>query len=379
MPPVEAWQKVYVDVKKYVESDPHAKMATCIQCHGGQGGTEDMTAAHKGVVTDPTKDKESAEKLCGTCHADITKAQLASLHYDSHGYDTIVGARLGDAPESHQAWEQAQANHCSSCHTTCGQCHVSQPTSVGGGLISGHQFKSIQAFTRTCTGCHGSRVNAEYTGLNEGIAADVHWTKAGMACFKCHTGEALHGMTGAEGAPGEKTERYDGEPLPACLDCHPNSAPGKGEIQQHNVHGEKLACQVCHSVENKSCYSCHVQTNDEGTPFYKIEPSVMDFEIGLNPKKSEERPWDYVVLRHAPIDPDNFAFYGKDVLANFDALPTWKYATPHNIQRITPQNKTCDGCHGNSEVFLSESDLKPYEVEASRGVIPAKLPPKLGQ
>ena len=40
-----------------------------------------------------------------------------------------------------------------------------------------------------------------------------------------------------------------------------------------------------------------------------------------------------MVLRHVPIDPDNFAFYGKDVLANFDALPTWKYATPHNIQR----------------------------------------------
>ena len=46
----------------------------------------------------------------------------------------------------------------------------------------------------------------------------------------------------------------------------------------------------------------------------------MGFKIGLNPKQSEERPWNYVVLRHVPIDPDNFAFYGKDILANFDAL-----------------------------------------------------------
>ena len=375
MPPVEAWQKVYVDAEKFVASDPHAKVANCIQCHGGQGGTEDLAAAHKGVVTDPTAKSDSATKLCGACHKDITTAQVKSLHFDSHGYDTIIGQRLSDAPASHAAWDKAKANHCSSCHTTCGQCHVSQPTSVGGGLISGHQFKKVQAFTRTCTGCHGSRVNNEYTGRNEGIPADVHWTKAGMACFKCQTGPELQGMGTAAG----QTERYDGKPAPVCVDCHPNSAAGKGQVMQHNVNGDKLACQVCHSVENKSCYSCHVQTNEKGAPFFKIEPAVLTFKIGLNPQKSADRPWNFVVLRHAPIDPTNFEFYGKDVLAKFDALPTWKYATPHNIQRITPQNKSCDGCHGNAALFLSEKDLKPYEVKANQSVIPTKLPAKVGQ
>jgi thiosulfate/3-mercaptopyruvate sulfurtransferase len=233
----------------------------------------------------------------------------------------------------------------------------------------------VQAFTRTCTACHGSRVNDEYTGRNEGFPADVHWTKAGMACFKCHTGPELHGM----GAAGTQRERYDGKPAPACVDCHPTSAAGKGQVMQHNVHGDKLACQVCHSIENKSCYSCHVQTNDKGQPFFKIEPSVMAFKIGLNPKQSPDRPWSYVVLRHAPIDPTNFDFYGKGALSNFDKLPTWKFATPHNIQRVTPQNKTCDGCHGNAALFLSEKDLKPYEIQANKAVIPTKLPAKVGQ
>jgi len=373
---VEAWQKVFVDVKKYIEDDPHAKVATCIQCHGGVGETDDMAAAHEGVVTDPTSTKERTTQICGTCHAAITTAQVSSLHFDSHGYDTIMGQRLN--PAMTDAWEEAKANHCSTCHTTCGQCHVNQPTSVGGGLISGHQFKSVQAFTRTCTGCHGSRINNEYTGRNEGVPADVHWTKAGMACFKCHTGDSLHGMD-TNGAPDEKIERYDGEPEPACLDCHPDAAAGKGEIMQHNLHGDKLACQVCHSVENKSCYGCHVQTNDAGTPFYKIEPAEMAFKIGLNPKKSEDRPWDFVVLRHAPIDPTDFDFYSKDVLSNFAALPTWKYATPHNIQRITPQNETCNGCHGNAEIFLSAADLRPYEVEANKSVIPEQIPPAMPQ
>jgi hypothetical protein len=373
VPPLEAWEKVFVDPQKFVNNDLHAKAATCIDCHGGAAETDDMEAAHVGVVRDPTASVEQVGKTCGTCHADISEAQTASLHYDSHGYETIIGQRLGDAPASHEAWDLAKANHCSSCHTTCGQCHISQPTSVGGGLISGHQFKGIQAFTRTCTGCHGSRVNSEYTGLNEGVPADVHWTQAGMPCFKCHTGEQLHGMTG------EVTERYDGKPSPACLDCHPEAAAGQSEIMQHNLHGDKLACQVCHSVEYKSCYSCHVQTDEEGTPFYKIDPSVMTFKIGLNPMKSEDRPWDYVVLRHVPVDPDSFAFYGDDILANFDALPTWKYATPHNIQRVTPQNQECNNCHGNEELFLSQSDLMPYEVEANKAVLPAAVPPAMPQ
>ena len=378
MPPLEAWQKVFVDTVKYMENDPHAQAVSCIQCHGGQPDTDDMAQAHAGVVTDPTSTQESTEKLCGACHSAIATAQTQSLHFTNGGYDTIIGARLSEMPESHNAWEEARANHCSGCHTTCGQCHISQPTSVGGGLISGHQFKATQAFTRTCSGCHGSRINAEYTGLNEGIPADVHWTQGGMACFKCHAGDALHGMT-ADGEPNGKDKRYDGPPTPNCLDCHPDAAPGKGEIDQHNIHGNKLACQVCHSVENKSCFGCHVQPNDEGAPFYKIEPAVMDFKIGLNPLKSEDRPWNYVVLRHAPIDPENFAFYGEDVLGNFDALPTWKYATPHNIQRQTPQNQTCDSCHGNADIFLSEDDLRPYEIEANRGVIPQQLPPKTGK
>jgi thiosulfate/3-mercaptopyruvate sulfurtransferase len=368
---VEAWQKVFVDQKKFVDGDPHAKVANCIQCHGGAGGVDDMAAAHQGVVRDPTADQDSVDRLCGACHKEIAAAQANSLHFDSHGYDTIVGQRLN--PEMHAAWETAEGNHCSSCHTTCGQCHVSQPTSVGGGLISGHQFKGTQAFTRTCTGCHGSRVNNEYTGRNEGIPADVHWTQAGMPCFKCHSGESLHGMTG------EQTERYDGKQDPSCLDCHPDVASGKSEVQQHAIHGEKVACQVCHSVEYKSCYSCHTQTNEKGTPYFKIEPAEMGFKIGLNPKKSEERPWNYVVLRHAPVDPESFAFYGKDVLSNFDALPTWKYATPHNIQRKTPQTESCNSCHGNADLFLSADDLRPYEVEANQAVIPQQLPPKMGQ
>jgi thiosulfate/3-mercaptopyruvate sulfurtransferase len=75
-----------------------------------------------------------------------------------------------------------------------------------------------------------------------------------------------------------------------------------------------------------------------------------------------------------PIDRDSFSYYGEDLLPNFDSLPTWKYATPHNIQRITPQNESCNACHGNDEIFLTADDVGPDELEANRDVIVEELP-----
>ena len=117
---------------------------------------------------------------------------------------------------------------------------------------------------------------------------------------------------------------------------------------------------------------------DDGVAYFKIEPSVMGFKIGLNPLRSEDRPWKYVPLRHVPIDPEAFAQYGEGLLPNFSAVPTWKYATPHNIQRGTPQTETCEACHGNADIFLTADDLLPYEVEANKGVIVEEIPPAFG-
>lgn len=102
----------------------------------------------------------------------------------------------------------------------------------------------------------------------------------------------------------------------------------------------------------------------------------MDLKIGYNPRQSEVRPWKWVTLRHVPIDPDTFVYYGDNLLPNFDSLPTWVFATPHNTQSPAPQAIQCNNCHGNPEVFLTLNDLLPYEIEANQGVIvdPADIP-----
>jgi len=97
--------------------------------------------------------------------------------------------------------------------------------------------------------------------------------------------------------------------------------------------------------------------DEQGLPYYETDESEFTFKIGRNPFKSDDRPWDYVLVRHVPVLPDIFAFYGDNLLPNFDKVPMWKYATPHNIQLTTAQNESCDSCHGNADLFLTAADV----------------------
>ncbi|MFN2182528.1 MAG: multiheme c-type cytochrome [Anaerolineae bacterium] len=364
MPPLEAWEKVYISDETFVDSI-HGKLG-CITCHGGVSGAEDKETAHEGVVREP-----DSVAQCAPCHTETALADQNSLHSTLGGYWAVLAARSTE--DKMPQLEEMMENHCTKCHTSCGQCHVSMPTNLGGGFTAGHEFKQIPPMNLTCTGCHGSRINDEYKGKNEGVKADVHWIKGGMPCFDCHSADEMHGELG------EAAYRYDGPPVPSCQaeGCHDTVAAGDGIAYHTALHFEAMSCQVCHSTTYKNCYSCHVAQED-GVPFYKIEPSVLDFKIGRNPLQSEERPWLYVPVRHVPIDPEAFAYYGEDLLPNFDAVPTWKYATPHTIQRNTPQTETCDACHGNADLFLSADDLLPEELEANKDVIVEEIPPAIG-
>jgi thiosulfate/3-mercaptopyruvate sulfurtransferase len=304
--------------------------------------------------------------VCGTCHIDVQEAHQDSLHAALTGYDTALYER--STPDNHPTLEAAEEGHCNNCHATCGQCHVSQPTSVGGGLLDGHEFLSTPPMSRTCTACHGSRVGDEYTGGNEGYPADVHLTGERMNCADCHTGDEMHG----EGI--ESAHRYEGARAPLCETCHEDALTADSGIEQHTIHGQEVACEVCHSVAYKNCSSCHVARTDEGIPFFETADTWMDFRIGLNPVRTAERPWQYVLVRHVPIDPESFAFYGDNLLPNFDLRPTWLYATPHNTQASTPQNEECTNCHGNSSLFLTASAVTAEERDANASVIVAQPP-----
>jgi len=439
--PLEPWEKVLVSGEDFYATR-HGQIA-CIYCHNGINSA-DKDTAHTGLISDPSS---APSEVCASCHQEAEMAR-DSLHGTLQGYWTAIEGRGGSRPahdaqrveallatydqhcgtchttceECHYSppnsaemlvkqdvvdAKRAQVdhiaeinamvaspqqhatqtmfnNHCSSCHASCGDCHISQPSSVGGGFVSGHVISKTPSMSQNCTACHGSRVGNEYLGKHEEIAGDAHFRLERMNCVACHTGTEMHNSNASctechtleEGVEKiQELNRYAGAQTPSCESCHTEVGAWNDTNRNHELHTGKLACQVCHSVSYTSCDGCHVAISEKsGTPFYETEGDYLTFFIGKNPIQNYHRPYEYVVLRHVPADVDSYAYYGEDLLPSFDSLPTWVYSTPHNVQKNTPQNETCNACHGNAEIFLTTDKVKPEEVNANLNVIVEQIP-----
>ena len=442
MAPLEPWEKVLVNSEGFL-AEVHGQIA-CQACHEGVN-SPDKDTAHTGLVIDPSAppskvcdqchyetaasgaglhasqagywttletrgaskpahDPDRIDTLlaaynqhCGSCHT-----QCEECHYFPPNTEDVVVVKeqvvqekksrvdhLAEIEAMRAAPKQAAIqsmfnNHCSSCHTSCGDCHISQPSPVGGGFVEGHVVMKTPSMTRNCTACHGSRVGNEYLGKHEGIAGDVHFREERMNCIDCHPGSEMHDVgqrceechTLEEGIGRiQAGNRYAGEQTPSCESCHPEMGAWNDTNPNHQIHEGLLACQVCHSVSYTSCDGCHVAISDEtGNPFYETEGDYLSFFIGRNPSPNYHRPYEYVVLRHIPAAVDAYDYYGSDLQPQFGSLPTWMYATPHNIQKETPQNESCNACHGNPDLFLTLGKLKPGEVNANLNVIVDQIP-----
>jgi thiosulfate/3-mercaptopyruvate sulfurtransferase len=439
--PLEPWEKVLVQGEDFYAT-VHGQIA-CGFCHSGVNSADKETA-HTGLILDPSS---APNRICDSCHQD-TEMTASSLHGTLQGYWTAIEARGGSRPQydahrvetlltmydqhcgtCHTDCEQCHYsfsgseemlvkqdavdalrakvnhiaeinamvaspeehatqtmfnNHCSSCHASCGDCHISQPSSVGGGFVSGHVISKTPSMSQNCTACHGSRVGNEYLGKHEEIPGDAHFRLERMNCVSCHTGTEMHNSSAsctechtlAEGVEKiQQLNRYAGAQTPSCESCHPEVGAWNDTNKNHKLHSGKLSCQVCHSVSYTSCDGCHVAISEKtGKPFYQTEGDYLTFFIGKNPLPNYHRPYEYVVLRHVPAAVDSYSYYGENLQPGFDSLPTWIYATPHNVQKNTAQNESCNACHGNADIFLTADKVKPEEVNANQSVIVDQVP-----
>jgi hypothetical protein len=366
--PLAPHEKLFVD-SEIAEDENHGEIG-CHECHGGDPNEPDWSKAHKGAAKDPSYPDPS--EACGACHEEIAENYKTSLHVGLSPFKKIIDIRANTDNPVHQKVNAAREGHCSSCHSSCGQCHISRPDSVEGGLLEGHLFQKRPPMQEVCTACHGSRIGKEYLGENKGFKPDIHKEKY-FKCNKCHKADEMHG----DGK--DYANRYEVENGPKCLSCHQAIYDAKAQnVKNHWIHKDQVSCNVCHSQAYKNCYACHFGKDKKGFKFFKTKGSNMQFKIGLNPLKSEKRPESFVTVRHIPVDQDSFKFYVKRGLKNFDSLPTWKLATPHNIRRQTPQNKTCNACHGNKDMFLLKKDVKRKYLKANKNVVVPKdlIPPK---
>ncbi len=366
---MELYQKIYVD-PAFLETE-HGQIP-CQECHGGLPDDDNWQTAHKGLVTDPTI--RDADRVCGECHGDIVETATNSLHYTLGPMFQAIFSRAGGeccAPDTRKVLKESMDRHCGTCHSSCGQCHISRPDYVKGGFLSKHHFKKKPPMDTTCASCHGGRVHGEFTGTTEDLAPDTHFEDEEMTCMNCHNANEMHANAA--------TDRYALAQKPECIQCHEDVLKPDSKNPYHTGHVQKLACQVCHSQASKSCFSCHVGTDKKGLPYFKCQKTHVMFKIGLNPEPTQKAPYEYVVVRHAPVVPDTFKFYIPKGLENFPAVPTWKRSSPHNIILKTRQAETCNSCHGNPELFLQAKDLTPEEIKANQKTIVPKdrIPEKI--
>ncbi|KPJ98364.1 MAG: hypothetical protein AMJ60_08470 [Desulfobacterales bacterium SG8_35] len=355
MVPLEPFEKVLVS-KAFLDTE-HGGIA-CTDCHGGNAAAKDKNTAHTGL--DPYPALNNPDATCGECHEEIVATAKNSLHTTLSTFITVLKTR-----SDMNKWSEidaARKNHCAACHTSnCGGCHVSRPKFAKKGFINGHIFQKRSDPFNQCTACHGSRVGNEYYGMRG--QGDVHAAKYDMDCVACHKAEEMHAAAPA-GLPG----RYHLKEMVACTDCHQNLE--HGSVRDHALHVGKVQCQVCHSQTYVNCYSCHTGKDDQGIAYFQNEREVETMKIGLNYDKSAPKAsYEYMLVRHEPSDLEVFDYYVKDAFANFDKVPTWKRASPHNIQRKTWQTANCNNCHGNRELFLAAADQLDYEQKANASVV----------
>lgn len=338
--------------------DIHGKLG-CVSCHQGNS-PGNMESSHEGMVRDPSID----EKACGGCHPDTVSNYSTALHNTLQGQITAVEARSHPGIMDQELAEVNEVD-CTTCHATCGQCHVSRPDVAKGGLIDGHLFLRESSMNEVCVRCHGTSKEGGLYLADYGVG-DVHWIQAKMTCMDCHDGTELHG-SGTIYA-----NRYEVQELPRCTDCH--SAEELAKVQSHLIHQDEVSCYVCHSAGPvQTCLGCH-EGYEDGKRYRTSEKIDYIFKIGLNSDPSDIHPYTYVTVRKVPTVPDTFSYFGVE-LSNFDQVPTWKMSTPHNIRKSTPQNRTCDSCHGNPELFLTKEDLGPNASDADLKIV-VSLPPK---
>ncbi len=346
--PFDLYEKVLVS--ESFLSSTHGQIP-CQLCHLGDPDTSNPEKAHQGMIKDPSLDSDNT---CGQCHQDIVSMAAKSLHMDPAPLYRALNKRCSTSQV--ETLEQGTLQgQCLSCHQgSCGSCHVSRPKVSGGGLRDGHIFSKKPDFVFQCLPCHTSPTGTDFTGKKG--KGDVHYRSHQMTCSDCHTGKELHAS--ADGA----RDRYHFEQRIQCTDCHENIS--EGPIPEHVTH-TNVSCYVCHAAPYQNCNSCHTGTDNDGISYSQSPPPEKNIRIGLNPDKTGPR---YVLIREVGIDRNTFtADIGR--MNKFSALPTYKKATPHTIQRRTWQTADCNHCHGNKELFLTQDSIPFDEIVANNHVL----------
>lgn len=195
----------------------------CVTCHGGDGTTDDVAAAHQELVPNPSDYREAA-KICLPCHADL-RVDIPEKFIHTPHERILKGIREG--------WEVCA---CSNCHGPV--AHGAKPVASHEGLaaycVDCHTARNVPPERLKCSGCHISPhdIMLDCETCHRSVSTwalvqlAVHPTEltgghAGLSCFACHDKPAFRTISGY-----------------TCKDCH----------QRPHDFGDDN-CERCHTPE----------------------------------------------------------------------------------------------------------------------------------
>lgn len=273
----EETQLLYIDPAQ--TESVHGRLG-CITCHKGAPNTADVTAAHDGVIANPSV---NFQDFCLVCHSDMPDQypddNLLAPHTQvvsgaaenlvcsdchgsvGHGYDPVSGEII------------IRMDACIACHeerqlsVECTVCHIESP---------GWSPDS------DCTICHVKVASYDETMQDSTLLAYAH-AQQGLDCVDCHQGEDLE-QKHAEVEPGTTSRKTAKLPDEFCFGCHVTNQHTSYEeviertkdytvdgqqVNPHNPHagseemaGDQFECYSCHKMHQTSpginfCYGCH--------------------------------------------------------------------------------------------------------------------------
>jgi hypothetical protein len=267
----EEVEVLYIEAS-LVEST-HGRLG-CVTCHQGTPDTEDVTAAHAGLVEDASV---YFEEDCLVCHSD-----LLDEYEDSGLY----------APHSQVAEGLAEDLTCSDCHGSVGHGYdpeSGEPIIRMAACIDCHEERNLPV---DCNVCHTDMAawspeadcamcHADYVLGREDpdLLAYAH-AQEGLECLDCHSDLAALGEAHVGAVPGAPVRDLRVS-MESCFDCHVPNEHTRYEkvieltadytiddqpINPHNPHEgldePQIECRYCHKMHQESaltnyCYACH--------------------------------------------------------------------------------------------------------------------------
>jgi len=257
----------------YINSVHMKEEIKCIDCHGGDPKSDDMTIAHqkgfKGKIN-----KEAALKICASCHSDLNKMKPFGLPADQyalyltsyHGLSFLKGnhdvAICTDCHGSHNILKSKDprspvfklniANTCSKCHDDEKiMKKYNLPFVIGKDYQQSIHYEELYKNNNlrapTCIDCHGTH------GATPPGIADV-----AKICGNCHISARVY----FESSPHKKA--MDSLKMPECASCHENHKVNKANVSYFN-----WLCNKCHPPDShqvkmgKKIYTLFNRTSDQ--------------------------------------------------------------------------------------------------------------------